>query len=186
MQRKLTITVSDEVYRGLYHRVDRREISRFIEDLVRPHVVIDSTLEEEYREAARDEQAEREAREWIEAHVAQLPVSPAIHSTPTAIQGQRTMAEEGYKPVPPRRLEVRPGSDLDVALSEAEAAGAPLELVHGDETYWLVPTTAPIEELDRAGRKALVAHTRARRDRQKPLGITTAQLIREGRGENDD
>jgi predicted CopG family antitoxin len=69
VQRKLTITVSDEVYRGLHHRVGRGEISRFIEHLVRPHVVSDDDLEDEYREAARDEAAEREAREWIEAAV---------------------------------------------------------------------------------------------------------------------
>jgi predicted CopG family antitoxin len=69
MQRKLTITVADDVYRGLYHKVGRGEISRFIEDLVRPHVVTDDALEAEYREAAQDEDAEREAHEWIEAHV---------------------------------------------------------------------------------------------------------------------
>lgn len=69
MQRKLTITISDEVYRGLHHRVGRGDIGRFIESLVRPHVVEDSALEQEYREAARDEQAERDAMEWIEAHV---------------------------------------------------------------------------------------------------------------------
>jgi predicted CopG family antitoxin len=69
VQRKLTITVSDEVYRGLHHRVGRGEISRFIEHLVRPHVVSDDDLEDEYREAARDKAAEREAREWIEAAV---------------------------------------------------------------------------------------------------------------------
>lgn len=67
MQRKLTITVSDEVYRGLHHRVGRGAISRFIEELVRPHVVMDHELEDLYREAARDEEAEREAKEWIEA-----------------------------------------------------------------------------------------------------------------------
>jgi predicted CopG family antitoxin len=69
MQRKLTITVADDVYRGLYHKVGRGEISRFIEDLVRPHVVTDDALEAEYREAAQDEDAEREAHEWIEAHI---------------------------------------------------------------------------------------------------------------------
>ncbi len=69
MQRKLTITVADDVYRGLHHKVGRGEISRFIEDLVRPHVVTDDALEAEYREAAQDEDAEREAREWIEAYV---------------------------------------------------------------------------------------------------------------------
>jgi predicted CopG family antitoxin len=69
MQRKLTITVSDEVYRGLHHHIGRGEISRFIETLVRPHVVTDRGLEEEYREATRDEEAEQEALAWIESDV---------------------------------------------------------------------------------------------------------------------
>ena len=67
MQRKLTITISDEVYRGLHHRLGRGEISRFIEELVKQHVVMDDQLEHLYREAARDEAAEREVPEWIEA-----------------------------------------------------------------------------------------------------------------------
>ncbi len=69
MQRKLTITIADDVYRGLHHKVGRGDISRFIEGLVRPHVVTDSALEAEYREAARDVEAEREAWDWIEANV---------------------------------------------------------------------------------------------------------------------
>jgi len=69
MQRKLTITVSDEVYRGLHHHIGRGEISRFIETLVRPHVVTDRDLEDEYRAAAADEGAEREALAWIESDV---------------------------------------------------------------------------------------------------------------------
>jgi len=73
MQRKLTITISDEVYRGLHHLVGRGEISRFIETLVRPHVVADEALETEYRQAARDEAAEREALEWIEADLGETP-----------------------------------------------------------------------------------------------------------------
>jgi predicted CopG family antitoxin len=35
MTKKLTITVSDEVYRGLHKRVGRRKISRFINELAR-------------------------------------------------------------------------------------------------------------------------------------------------------
>jgi len=66
MQRKLTITVSDDVYRGLHHHIGRGEISRFIESLVRPHVVTDRELEEEYREAAANVEAERAALDWIE------------------------------------------------------------------------------------------------------------------------
>jgi len=68
VQRKLTITIADDVYRGLHHHVGRGEISRFIENLVRPHVLTDDDLEAEYREAALDGQAEKEAREWIEAN----------------------------------------------------------------------------------------------------------------------
>ncbi len=67
MQRKLTITIADEVYRGLHHKVGRGEISRFIEDLVRPHVVADSNLEAGYRAMAADVEREQEALEWIEA-----------------------------------------------------------------------------------------------------------------------
>ncbi len=69
MQRKLTITIQDEVYRGLQEKVGRGQISRFIEDLVRPHVVDEDEIEAMYREMAADEASEREAHEWIEAFV---------------------------------------------------------------------------------------------------------------------
>ena len=69
MQRKLTITIADDVYRGLHHRVGRGEISRFIENLVRPYVTDEGTLEAMYRDAVMDVEAEREALEWIEANV---------------------------------------------------------------------------------------------------------------------
>ena len=69
MHRKLTITVSDEVYRGLYRTVGRGSISRYVDDLLRPHVVGDDNLVTLYREAAADEDREREALEWIEAEV---------------------------------------------------------------------------------------------------------------------
>jgi predicted CopG family antitoxin len=67
MQRKLTITIDDEVYRGLRQKVGRGNISGFIEDLVRPHVTDDDALLASYREMAADEEREREALEWIEA-----------------------------------------------------------------------------------------------------------------------
>jgi hypothetical protein len=69
LQRKLTITIADEVYRGLHQQIGRGEISRFIENLVRPYVVATDELEAEYRAAAEDTAAEQEARDWIEARV---------------------------------------------------------------------------------------------------------------------
>ena len=68
MQRKLTITIDQSVYEGLYRVVGRRKISRFIEDLVRPHV-LDEELEAAYEQMAQDEEREREARAWAEATI---------------------------------------------------------------------------------------------------------------------
>ena len=68
VQRKLTIMVDEQVYRGLYEVVGRRRISRFIEDLVRPHVVSED-LEVGYRAMAQDEEHEAEALEWAEAQI---------------------------------------------------------------------------------------------------------------------
>lgn len=69
MHRKLTITLSDEVYQGLHRTVGRGQISRFIERLVRPHVASDDPLDRAYRAMAGDEAREREARAWVEAVV---------------------------------------------------------------------------------------------------------------------
>ena len=63
--KKLTITVEDEIYEGLYKRIGPRRISRFLESLARPHV-IDDDLEAAYQEMATDEIREAEAGEWSE------------------------------------------------------------------------------------------------------------------------
>jgi predicted CopG family antitoxin len=63
MKRKLTITVSEDVYNGLQVIIGSGKISQFIEDLARPHVV-PSSLEAGYMEAAQDEEQEAEALEW--------------------------------------------------------------------------------------------------------------------------
>ncbi|RIK37426.1 MAG: addiction module antitoxin [Chloroflexi bacterium] len=68
MQKKLTITIDEEVYEGLYTVIGPRRISRFIEDLVRPYV-ISPNLDAAYAEMARDEAREAEALEWAEVLV---------------------------------------------------------------------------------------------------------------------
>ena len=67
MNRKLTIDISDEVYRGLHQKVELDHISQFIEELVRPHVVSDDELLAGYQAMAADREREEEALEWIEA-----------------------------------------------------------------------------------------------------------------------
>ena len=66
MQKKLTITIDEQVYQGLHTVIGRRRISRFIEDLARPYV-INRELEAAYRRMAKDEEREVKALEWAEA-----------------------------------------------------------------------------------------------------------------------
>ena len=68
MQKKLTITLDEQVYKGLHTVIGRRHISQFIESLVRPHVV-GVELEAAYRQMAQDEGREAEALEWAEATI---------------------------------------------------------------------------------------------------------------------
>ena len=65
MTRKLTITVSEEVYDGLHRTVGRRGISQFLEKLARPHV-LSQNLETAYQDLAADQEREREALAWSE------------------------------------------------------------------------------------------------------------------------
>ncbi|MCW5978471.1 MAG: hypothetical protein KIT09_10355 [Bryobacteraceae bacterium] len=69
MNRKLTITVSEDVYQGLHRTIGRRRISQFIEKLARPHVV-PAEIEAAYREMAADRAREQEALEWSEGLIA--------------------------------------------------------------------------------------------------------------------
>jgi len=66
VQRKLTVTIAEEVYEGLREVIGPRKISRFIEDLVRPHVV-KKNMYSAYKEMAADHDRESEALEWAEA-----------------------------------------------------------------------------------------------------------------------
>jgi predicted CopG family antitoxin len=75
MQKKLTITLDDQVYEGLYTVIGQGNISRFIESLVRPHV-IGTNLDEAYRQMAQDEARETQALEWAEATIGDVADEP--------------------------------------------------------------------------------------------------------------
>jgi len=66
MQKKLTISIDETVYKGLYERIGSRKISKFIEDLVRPHV-INKDLDLAYKQMSEDTEREGQALEWAEA-----------------------------------------------------------------------------------------------------------------------
>lgn len=66
MHKKMTITLDELVYDGLYRTVGKRRMSQFIENLIRPHV-LDTTLDDGYRAMAADKVREVEAKEWCDA-----------------------------------------------------------------------------------------------------------------------
>lgn len=63
MPKKLTITLDDAVYEGLYRVVGARRISRFIENLVRPHVT-EMDLDAGYAALAAAEAADPNYGDW--------------------------------------------------------------------------------------------------------------------------
>ena len=60
MHKKLTISIDEQVWDGLYTMVEKGAISQFIENLLRPHVIKDE-LDAAYKLMAEDEERETEA-----------------------------------------------------------------------------------------------------------------------------
>jgi len=59
------MSVSEEVYEGLYAKIGTGRISRFLDSLARPHVV-DDELADAYRVMAPDTARENDASVWVE------------------------------------------------------------------------------------------------------------------------
>ena len=71
MQKKLTITIDESVYQGLYNNIGEGKISKFIETLIKPYV-LNQELEQEYKNMVADEKEEQEAYEWIEGCIGDI------------------------------------------------------------------------------------------------------------------
>ena len=71
MHKKMTISLDEAVYEGLYRTVGRRHMSQFIEDLLKPHV-LDIALDDEYRAMAADQEREADEVAWCNALVADM------------------------------------------------------------------------------------------------------------------
>jgi predicted CopG family antitoxin len=63
MHKKMTITLDEEVYDALYRVVGKGNISQFLENLARPHVLKED-LASAYQDMAADHERESEALEW--------------------------------------------------------------------------------------------------------------------------
>ena len=73
--KKLTISIDAEVYDGLRSRIGPRRISRFLNDLARPHVTAQG-LESAYADMAAEEAREAEALQWSEGLIGDVADEP--------------------------------------------------------------------------------------------------------------
>lgn len=72
MQKRLTITIDEDVYEGLFRVIGRGGVGHFLQELARPHVLENAALDEGYRAMAADPQYEAEASEWIEGLIGDM------------------------------------------------------------------------------------------------------------------
>ena len=66
MHKKMTITLDEAVYDGLWRTIGKRRMSQFIEDLLRPHV-LSSAQDDGYKAMAADQEREADAAAWCNA-----------------------------------------------------------------------------------------------------------------------
>ena len=71
MHKKMTISLDETVYDGLYRTVGRRHMSQYIEGLLRPHV-LDTALDDGYKAISSDQERETEAQAWCNALLADM------------------------------------------------------------------------------------------------------------------
>lgn len=71
MHKRMTITLDEAVYEGLNRTIGKRQMSQFIEDLLRPHV-LDTSLDAGYQAMASDFARETEAQDWSAALIGDM------------------------------------------------------------------------------------------------------------------
>jgi len=81
MQKHMTITLDETIYNALCRIAGKDSIDQFTENLLRQHIfqsptLDDAALEAGYKAMAADEVQEREAKEWINAVVGDIPNEP--------------------------------------------------------------------------------------------------------------
>ena len=76
MQKRMTITLDEDVYEGLFRVVGRGKVSQFLQELARSHVLQNAVLDEGYRAMAADTQYEAEAGQWIDGLIGDMAHKP--------------------------------------------------------------------------------------------------------------
>ncbi len=68
MQRKITLTIGEQLYKDLHFLIDKRKISFFVEQSTKEKIEklkLNDPLEKGFKIMGRDKKREEEALEWI-------------------------------------------------------------------------------------------------------------------------
>ena len=72
MQRKITLTISEELYKDLHFLIGKRKISFFVEQSTKEKIEklkLNDPLEKGFKMMGQDKDREKEALEWSEAGI---------------------------------------------------------------------------------------------------------------------
>jgi hypothetical protein len=75
MNKRMTISIDEEVYDSVVSRVGKQNVGQFLENLARP-IVLPESLDADYAAMATDEEREKQALVWSEALVSDSDHAP--------------------------------------------------------------------------------------------------------------
>jgi len=70
MQRKVTLSIEEEIYRKLRFLIPKRKMSKFVEEAIKEKIErlkLEEPIEEGFKMMGKDKEREKEALEWSEA-----------------------------------------------------------------------------------------------------------------------
>ncbi len=70
MQRKITLSIEEKIYRKLRFLIPKRKMSKFVEEAIKEKIErlkLEEPIEEGFKMMGKDKEREKEALEWSEA-----------------------------------------------------------------------------------------------------------------------
>ena len=74
MQRKITLSIEEEIYRKLRFLIPKRKMSKFVEEAIKEKIgrlKLEEPIEEGFKMMGKDKEREKEALEWSEAEISE-------------------------------------------------------------------------------------------------------------------
>lgn len=74
MQRKVTLSIEEKIYRKLRFLIPKRKMSNFVEEAIKEKIErlkLEEPIEEGFKMMGKDREREKEALEWSEAGISE-------------------------------------------------------------------------------------------------------------------